>query len=62
MAIRLYKASTPGTRHRTVSTFEEVSKKKPEKSLLKHLHSTQGHNNQGIITSRYRGGGHKKKI
>nr|YP_009541722.1 ribosomal protein L2 [Synarthrophyton chejuense]AYR05731.1 ribosomal protein L2 [Synarthrophyton chejuense] len=61
MAIRLYKASTPGTRNRTVSTFEEISKKKPEKSLIKHVHSKKGHNNQGVITCRHRGGGHKKR-
>lgn len=61
MAIRLYKASTPGTRNRTVSTFEELSKNKPEKSLIRHIHSPKGHNNQGVITSRHRGGGHKKR-
>lgn len=61
MAIRLYKASTPGTRNRTVSTFEEISTNKPEKSLIKSLHSPKGHNNRGVITSRHRGGGHKKR-
>ena len=61
MAIRLYKAATPGTRNRTVSIFKEISKKKPEKSLIKHVHSSQGHNNKGLITSRHRGGGHKRK-
>ena len=61
MAIRLYKAATPGTRNRTVSTFREISKHKPEKSLIKHIKYAQGHNNRGIITSRHRGGGHKKK-
>lgn len=61
MAIRLYKASTPGTRNRTVSTFEEISIKKPEKSLIKYIHSPKGHNNKGLITNRHRGGGHKKK-
>ena len=61
MAIRLYKAATPGTRNRTVSIFKEISKQKPEKSLIKHVHSPQGHNNRGIITSKNRGGGHKKK-
>lgn len=61
MAIRLYKASTPGTRHRTVSTFEEINKNKPEKSLLKYIHYSKGRNNKGVITSRGRGGGHKKK-
>lgn len=61
MAIRLYKAATPGTRNRTVSAFKEISKKQPEKSLIKYVHSPQGHNNRGIITSKHRGGGHKKK-
>jgi len=61
MTIRLYKVSTPGTRNRTVSTFDEISKKKPEKSLLKKNHYQQGRNNKGIITSRHRGGGHKRK-
>nr|YP_010952257.1 ribosomal protein L2 [Gloiopeltis furcata]WMP13926.1 ribosomal protein L2 [Gloiopeltis furcata] len=61
MAIRLYKAYTPGTRNRTVSTFGEITTKKPEKSLLRKNHRHKGHNNKGIITSRHRGGGHKKK-
>lgn len=61
MAIRLYKAATPGTRNRTVSIFKEISKKRPEKSLIKHIKYSQGHNNRGIITCRHRGGGHKKK-
>jgi len=61
MAIRLYKAYTPGTRNRTVSTFNEISKNKPEKSLLRKNHRNQGRNNRGIITCRHKGGGHKKK-
>nr|YP_010386045.1 ribosomal protein L2 [Pterothamnion plumula]UPO65115.1 ribosomal protein L2 [Pterothamnion plumula] len=61
MAVRLYKAYTPGTRNRTVSTFHEITKNKPEKSLLKTKKSHQGHNNRGIITSRHKGGGHKKR-
>lgn len=61
MAIRLYKASTPGTRNRTVSTFEEISRKKPEKSLVQSKHYSKGRNNKGLITCRHRGGGHKKK-
>nr|UAD88884.1 ribosomal protein L2 [Gracilariopsis chorda] len=60
MAIRLYKAYTPGTRNRTVSTFTEITRSKPEKSLLIKNHRNQGHNNRGIITARHRGGGHKK--
>lgn len=61
MAIRLYKSYTPGTRNRTVSTFEEITRKKPEKSLIIKTHSPKGRNNRGIITCRHRGGGHKKK-
>nr|YP_009393760.1 ribosomal protein L2 [Caloglossa beccarii]ARW62322.1 ribosomal protein L2 [Caloglossa beccarii] len=61
MAIRLYKAYTPGTRNRTVSTFEDITIDKPHKSLLKPYHYSKGRNNRGIITSRHKGGGHKKK-
>jgi large subunit ribosomal protein L2 len=61
MAIRLFKAYTPGTRNRTVSTFSEITKNYPEKSLIKKHHFHKGHNNQGKITSRYKGGGHKKQ-
>nr|YP_009391689.1 ribosomal protein L2 [Laurenciella marilzae]ARW59833.1 ribosomal protein L2 [Laurenciella marilzae] len=61
MTIRLYKAYTPGTRNRTVSTFNEITKKTPEKKLTKQIKSNQGRNNRGIITSRHRGGGHKRK-
>lgn len=61
MAIRLYKSYTPGTRNRTVSTFDEITQRKPEKSLIKKTHSAKGRNNRGIITCRHRGGGHKKR-
>nr|YP_009293999.1 ribosomal protein L2 [Ahnfeltia plicata]AOM65687.1 ribosomal protein L2 [Ahnfeltia plicata]UAT97370.1 ribosomal protein L2 [Ahnfeltia plicata] len=61
MAIRLYKAYTPGTRNRTVSTFGEITTSQPEKSLLRKNHRNKGHNNRGIITSRHKGGGHKKR-
>lgn len=61
MAIRLYRAYTPGTRNRTVSTFNEITKNKPEKSLLKKHHRHKGRNNRGVITCRYKGGGHKKR-
>lgn len=61
MAIRLYKAYTPGTRNRTVSKFTDITTNKPEKSLLKSKHYHKGRNNRGIITSRHKGGGHKKK-
>nr|QCI07616.1 ribosomal protein L2 [Nitophyllum punctatum] len=61
MAIRLYKAYTPGTRNRTVSTFSDITTNKPEKSLVIKKHYAKGRNNRGIITSRHKGGGHKKK-
>nr|YP_009313132.1 Ribosomal protein L2 [Dermonema virens]SCW21386.1 Ribosomal protein L2 [Dermonema virens] len=61
MAIRLYKAYTPGTRNRTVSTFTEITKVLPEKSLIIKKHNRKGHNNQGKITCRHKGGGHKRK-
>nr|YP_009867469.1 ribosomal protein L2 [Campylium stellatum]QKG04620.1 ribosomal protein L2 [Campylium stellatum] len=60
MTIRLYKAYTPGTRNRSVLGFEEIIKSKPQKKLTFRRHNKQGRNNQGIITSRYRGGGHKR--
>jgi large subunit ribosomal protein L2 len=60
MGIRFYKPFTPGTRNRSVSDFQELTKIKPEKSLLSPFHRSKGRNNQGIITSRHRGGGHKK--
>ena len=60
MSIRNYRAYTPGTRNRSVSNFSDVSKTKPEKSLTFWKHTPKGRNNRGIITSRHRGGGHKK--
>lgn len=60
MAIRFFKAATPGTRHGSVINFSEISSKKPEKSLTSSWSRSKGRNNRGIITSRHRGGGHKK--
>nr|QXU76294.1 ribosomal protein L22 [Dicranopteris pedata] len=60
MAIRLYKAYTPGTRNRAVSGFEGVIRCKPQKQLTNSKSSSGGRNNRGIITSRHRGGGHKR--
>ena len=60
MAIRFFKAATPGTRHGSVLDFSEISTKKPEKSLTTWWSRSKGRNNRGIITSRHRGGGHKK--
>ena len=60
MSIRLYKSYTPGTRNRALSTFSEITKTKPEKSLLRKNHRNKGRNNRGVITVRHRGGGHKR--
>jgi large subunit ribosomal protein L2 len=60
MSIRLYKSYTPGTRNRALSTFSEITKAKPEKSLLRKNHRNKGRNNRGVITVRHRGGGHKR--
>ena len=61
MSIRLYKSYTPGTRNRALSSFVEITKNKPEKTLLRSSHRSKGRNNRGIITIRHRGGGHKKQ-
>ena len=60
MSIRLYKSYTPGTRNRALSSFSEITKIKPEKSLIRKNHRNKGRNNRGVITIRHRGGGHKK--
>ena len=60
MSIRFYKSYTPGTRNRALSAFSEITKSKPEKSLIRKNHRTKGRNNRGIITIRHRGGGHKR--
>ena len=60
MAIRKLKPRTPATRFYSISTFEEITKQKPEKNLLEPLKSSGGRNNMGRITSRHRGGGHKR--
>jgi len=61
MSIRLYKAYTPGTRNRALSDFSEITKTQPEKSLLRKNHRSKGRNNNGAITIRHRGGGHKRR-
>lgn len=60
MGIRFYKAYTSGTRNRTSFNFNEITKIKPEKSLVVYNHRVKGRNNRGIITCRNRGGGHKR--
>jgi large subunit ribosomal protein L2 len=62
MGIRFLKPITPGTRFYSISTFEEITKgNDPEKSLTRPLKKSGGRNNTGKITSRHRGGGHKRK-
>ncbi|MCO6466348.1 MAG: 50S ribosomal protein L2 [Bradyrhizobiaceae bacterium] len=60
MSTRSLKPITPGTRYYSISTFEEITTSKPEKSLLEPLKKSGGRNNTGRITSRHRGGGHKR--
>jgi large subunit ribosomal protein L2 len=60
MGIRKYKPTSAGRRNMSVSTFEEITKKRPEKSLLEPLRKQAGRNNKGRITTRHRGGGHKR--
>ena len=61
MGIKSYKPTSPAVRHMTVSTFEEITKKEPEKSLVVALKKFSGRNNSGKITVRHKGGGAKKK-
>ena len=61
MGIRKYKPTTPGRRFSSVSDFVEITRDTPEKSLLRPLHKTGGRNNNGRVTSRHRGGGHKRQ-
>lgn len=61
MGVKRYRPYTPSRRQMTTSDFAEITKKKPEKSLCIHLKKHSGRNNQGKITVRHRGGGHKIK-
>lgn len=61
MPLRQYKPTTSSRRFRTVSTFEEITAVKPEKSLLEPLKKSGGRNNQGKVTARFRGGGNKRQ-
>ena len=61
MSIRGYKPTTPSRRHMTNSTFSEITTSTPEKSLLVSIKKTGGRNNNGCITTRHIGGGHKRK-
>lgn len=60
MGIKTFKPVTPGLRFKTVDTFEDITKTEPEKSLLVPKQRSSGRNNLGRVTSRHRGGGHKR--
>ena len=62
MAVKKYKPVTPGQRGMTGSSFEEITKTKPERSLVKPLRKKGGRNFYGRVTVRHRGGGHRRKI
>ena len=61
MPVRRLKPDTPSRRYMTISTFEEITKKSPERKLTTALRKTGGRNNRGRITSRHRGGGHRRR-
>jgi large subunit ribosomal protein L2 len=61
MGIRTYKPTSPARRYYSVSDFKEITKSEPERSLTEHQTSTGGRNNNGRITTRFRGGGHKQR-
>ncbi len=60
MAIKIYKPTSPGRRGMSVSTFDEITRSTPERSLLRPLRERAGRNNQGRVTVRHQGGGHKR--
>ncbi len=60
MGVRKYKPTSAGRRNMSVSTFEEITKKRPEPGLIEPLRKQSGRNNTGRITVRHRGGGHKR--
>tara|TARA_B100002003_G_C14066875_1_gene513379 strand:+ start:111 stop:938 length:828 start_codon:yes stop_codon:yes gene_type:complete len=62
MALKLYKPTSPGRRGMSGATFEEITKGRPEKSLLRPLRKKAGRNSQGRITVRHRGGGAKRRF
>ena len=61
MAVRKYRPTSPGRRFMAVSSFEEITKSKPERSLTEPVKKTGGRNNAGRITTRHQGGGHKRR-
>ena len=61
MGLKKYKPTSPGRRFQSVSDFADITRSEPEKSLLEPLHKTGGRNNNGRITTRHKGGGHKRQ-
>ena len=61
MGLKQYKPTSPGRRFQTVSDFSEITSTTPEKSLLEPLPQKGGRNNNGRITTRHQGGGHKRR-
>jgi large subunit ribosomal protein L2 len=61
MGVKQYKPTSPGRRFQSVSTFEEITKSRPERSLLEPVKRTGGRNNKGRITVRHHGGGAKRR-
>ncbi len=61
MALKKYKPTTPSRRHMVTSAFEEITKSTPERSLLRPKKSTGGRNSSGRLTTRHKGGGHKRR-
>ena len=62
MALKIYRPTSPGRRGMSGYTFDEITKTKPEKSLLVSLKRQAGRNNRGKITVRHRGGGAKRRL
>ena len=62
MAVKIFKPKTPGQRHKTSYTFEEITKDRPERSLIYAQKKTAGRNSLGRVTVRHRGGGAKRQI
>ncbi len=61
MAIKIYRPTSAGRRNMTVSAFTEITRSKPERSLLAPLRNSGGRNNRGVVTMRHQGGGHKRR-
>ena len=62
MAVKKFKPVTPGTRHKIIGTFDEITTNKPEKSLLSPQKNSGGRNNSGKMTVRYIGGGEQQVV